>query len=530
MKMKKILAIMLAVVMLAALAACSNGDDKTPDNSVTGSPDHTGTGGPGENVQVADTVRILLEAPIASLDTLNAASAGNGPRAIYRCIMDKLVGITPQGVYTPELATSWSTNDDINYTFNLRNDVYFHNGQKFTAQDVINTVELAQAAVGTNAHTAYKDIVSITAPDEYTVEIVLRAVNVDFMYNLTNPCAAILCKAAIDADPVKGAWVGTGAFTVTGFSSGDYVTLTRNDNYWGEPAVSQTLQFNFVPENAARVIMLQNGETHLVTGGIDVEHMPTIENAPDKYTIYSVIANLGFGIMFNTNNPVTGDKNFRAAVTYAINVPEAAWVGAEKWAYLPVSGAFWGNSTEFLNTSLPIRNQDVELAKQYLAESSYNGEQVEIMSGTEASVTCAVLIAEQMRAIGINVLLTNTDFISIASTDTQGNSETQMINNLAPFTLRASSSRGVYHTEGGTNRGKFSNPEMDRMLDQASSITDDAEREALYMQLQQMFYDEYLGIMLFHRDMPLIATAHLRGLIIDPEMNHDFRYMYVELG
>ena len=546
-KMKRIAAIILALALCFALAACgskeetgttgggeqpaSTGGGSAPANTGGGSaPANTGpadSGGPGSDVKIRDVLTMILEAPIAALDPHNVTSAGNGPRAIYRCTMDRLIVLTPEGEYIPELATSWHTDDNQTFTFNLRDDVYFHNGQKFTAQDVIDTVELSQQAVGSSPYNAFRNVVSITAPDEYSVEMVLSDINVDFLYSITHPNCCIVNKAAREADPVSGAWVGTGAYKVTDFSSNNSITLTRNEDYWGKKGVTETLRFVYVPETTARLIMLQNDEAQVVTG-IGAENLPIVESEPDKYTIYGVVSDLGFSMVFNTNNRVTGDKNFRAAVTYAISVPDAVAVSAGKYAKIPVSGSYWGNTTEFLNTDLPVREQDIELAKQFLAESSYSGEDVEMISGTDDSHIYTVLLSEQLRAVGINTSLMVTDVASLGSIDPQNNTDTQMINSVAPFSRVASGGRSVYYSTGGTNKGHFSIPEIDRIFDVAQTVNDVAEREAMYKEAQKLFYDEYLAVMFFHRAMTVVAPNFLKGAIIDPEMHHDFRYMYVE--
>ena len=528
-KFRSIFAILLALVLCFALVACNKAKDEP---ATTGDQPASTGGAPDDNsgdANILDRVHILLEAPIQALDPMNVAAAGNGCRVVYRCVMDRLVVNSPEGEYVPELATRWDVSDDkLTYTFYLRDDVYFHNGQKFTAQDVIDTVALAKEAVGSTPYSAYGAIDTITAIDEYTVQCVLGAVNMDFLFNITAPNCSIVNKAAIDADPVAGKWVGTGAYKVTDFISSNSVTLTRNDDYWGKKGTTKELYFQFVPEPAARLIMLENGETHMVSGGIGVEYMPRVEDHPDKYTLVDIISDLGFTATFNMNNPVTADKNLRAAIIYCWNVDQIAWIGAEKWAHVPTSGAYWGHTTPYENTDLPIRGQDIDLAKQYLADSNYDGSAIQIMSATEGSIVMAELMAEEMKAIGINVELFNTDLTSVYSYDTPGGTTTQIVNNLAVFSGAASSVKSGYYSTGGGNAGKFSNAEVDRILDEAPAVTDEAQRAAMYKQIQQIYYDEFAGINFYHRSMPLIFTVDLKGVIVHPEMHHDFRYMYVE--
>ena len=225
-KVKGITAILLALMMCLALVACNGG---TTDDAGTTQPGGTtspgGTTGPGsstspnapivpvqpdapapegEDVRYAEAIDILAVSSVVVIDCQAPGATSDVNRCIYSCIYDRLIALTPEGEYVPELATSWESADAQTFTFQLRNDVYFSNGDKFTAQDVVDTILIGKESVGSMAFDTWRPVDTVTAVNDYTVEIVLSEVNADFLFNLRLPWASIINKAAREANPVEG--------------------------------------------------------------------------------------------------------------------------------------------------------------------------------------------------------------------------------------------------------------------------------------------------------------------------------------
>ena len=516
-KMKKALAILLAVFMFIGIAACSDSGKKD-----------TATDGTAEGAKVADLVDILLPDAVTTIDPHHTGGAGSGHRAVFRCIFDRLVSRSQAGDYVAELATSWDTDDMQTWVFHLRDDVTFHNGQKFTSQDVINTAMSALASPGTAGYNSWGDVDTISAIDENTVQIVLKTVNVDFLFFMSDPGAFIINKAARDADPVVGAYMGTGAYYVDDYVSGEYIVLTRNDDYWGAAPITRQLRFRWVPEMTARPIMLQNGESHFAWI-LTAEDVPMFENDPEHYTIHRFTENACFSLAFNMNDPITGDLNFRKAVAYAMNLADIGMAAEGKNAVIQQDGTFWGYSQEFRNTSIPKWEQDIDAAKQYLAASSYNGEEVEIMAALPPNIRAAEMMVEQLGAIGININLFITDIATLNSVAGFGNDVTQMVVTVSPFNSCAASARGYLTPTGSGNRSNYNNAEVNALFDKAAITMDRAEREAIYKQIQVLVHDDVPVINHFHLTFPMVSVSNFRGFIIDPDQNHDFRYVYLDL-
>ena len=525
MNKRRMLAIFLTLCMaIALLAGCGGGGGKD-DSAATPPAGEAASPPAASEVKYADLIDILLPDAVTTPDPHHTGGAGSGHRAVFKCIFDRLVERAPSGDFVGRLASSWSTDDLKTWTFNLRNDVKFHNGQQFTAQDVINTVVSAQNSPGASGYNMWREVDTITAKDDYTIEIVLGDVNADFLFFISDPAASIINKAARDADPVTGAYEGTGAFYVSDFVSGEYMTLTRNDDYWGEAPKTRQLNFRWVPEMTARAIMMENMESDFAWV-LNAEDLPPFEKDTVNFTIYRFIENAAFTLAFNMNDPITGDLNFRMAVAHAMYLPDVGMAAEGDKAVIQQDGTFWGYSTEFRNTDIPILAFDQDLAKEYLAKSNYNGEEVEIMAALPPNIKASEMMAEQLSAVGINTTLFITDIANLNTVAIYGNTVTQMVTTVSPFGSYASSAKNFLSPEGGGNRSNYSNPEVNRLFDLGPTIVDRGEREKVYKEIQELVHADLPKINHFHLTFPMVATSALQGFVIDPDQNHDFRYIY----
>lgn len=558
-KAKRFAAILLVLVLCFALAACETGTKTTdtgtppvtsPTTSVSTSggatpstpPSGTAPSGttardyvipPGdivtlpEGAKVADKIDIVTELTVVLLDPLSSASTFTACAVQFNMIFDHLVYRTSEGEYVGELATSWESDDLQNWTFHIREGVTFHNGDKFTAQDVVDTCELAQSDVakGSNATDPWRDVVAISAPDAKTVKIELGIVDSGFIHKLSVPGAVIVNKAAREADPVKGVWVGTGAFTVTDFVSGDHSTLTRNDNYWGTAPLTKVVNFHAVPEVAARTVMQLNGDTDMNLA-ISPADLDMFAEDP-KFNVYGYAANSTHSLTFGMLNPITSDINFRFAVAYALDRAAVAQAAGGNWNKINHDGAFWGDSTPFRNTDIPEITQDLEKAKEYLAKSSYKGEEVTLMCGPDTLTLSAQMVAEQLGLVGINIKLHSTDVATLVGASQYGNADTQLLHFVSPFTLNPNSARNILYPKGSANRGSYDNPAVSELIDKAPTINDPKEREAIYKEIQELVAKDLPQISLYERIQTIVTKSSIGGIIINPDMYHDFRYIFM---
>jgi peptide/nickel transport system substrate-binding protein len=447
---------------------------------------------------------------------------------VHTMIYDRLVESNwDTGEIIPSLASSWDTEGYQSFTFYLRDDVYFHNGDKFTAQDVADTVSLGQNAVGSRAMDVWRQVVNVDIINEYTIRLELGDPNVYFFSNLITPQASIVNRRTIEADPETGTWIGTGAYIVTGFATSDYVNFVRNDDYWGKPPMTRYQNWRFVPEVSTRAIIMQNGEA-CAAGGVGVEDLRGFQANPENFIVGGFPLNNPFGLMFNMEDPIAGDINFRKAVVYAMNREEIAFFAAGEWAMPEVTGTYWGFGTEFRNDNIPVIPFDLDKAREYLAASVYNGEEIELLSSTQPAFSRgAEAITEQLNRLGINATLTLMDPASLIAATTWENNRARMIFFEGMFTFSSGSAREIFYPGFTQNRARYNNPVVNEMFDLVRTVEDRNERREIYMQIQEIIAEDMPMVNMIWRNSPVVTVTGIGGMLRFADMPmDDYRFVY----
>ena len=468
---------------------------------------------PEAEVKYADSLDVVCDNnPISNLDP--AVPASLSPGTYYALIMthDTLVTSLGDGEYAPNLATEWSTDDYITFNFKLRDDIVFDNGEKMTAEDVVYTCKHSQDGPGSPGAGQWSPVETITAKGDYEVEMVLKEMNVTFLFNLSNIMTCILNKKACEANAETGPWVGTGAFKVTEFLAGDHVTMVRSDSYAGDPAPTRQITLRYVPETSTRTIMMQNKEYQL-SFGIGNDDAALFQNDPE-FVVIPELANNPQGLQFNMDDPIVGDINLRKAFLYGIDREEICIVARGDWAMPPADGTIWGYETEFRNSSIPVIPHDEEKAKEYLAMSSYKGEPVEISVGNPTNVLVAETIQRQLEPLGINIVINSMDTPSLNAYNQWGNNKSQITAASFGFNMSASSANNLYLPGGSNNRSQYNNPEVADLLNQAKLEGDAAKRGELYKKVQELVAEDLPGAQMLWLVLTVVATKNLGGWVI----------------
>lgn len=533
--MKKIISLILGVVLcLGLLAACGGGSTTTPSAapSATPSSDFTGneqmtvTGGEvTEDTKFKEHLTVIIDNnKIGSIDPFNAGASSNTTRWALNLSLDRLVAYF-NGEYTPELATEWHTEDYQHFNFKLRDDVNFHNGENLTADDVVYTVERAKAAVGAMSNSWLGTVDTVEVVNDYEINITLAKPNVDFLFNLTQAHAGIVNREACEADAEKGFMIGSGPWVVTGFVSNDYVDYTRNEEYWGELPKTKELTLKFVAEEASRLIMLENKEVE-VAFSINPVDFPYLEE-DDRFDTYSYTVNNNFYVGFNMNDPICGDVNFRKAVAHVIKYDDIVEISRHGYATASRDGTFWGFATEFRNDKIERIPYDIEKAKEYLAKSSYDGSEVEIVTAFPDQLLGAQALQEQLTTIGVKTKIFQTDAPGISSYAKYQDNQCQMICYTGTWNTPASSVRTYYYTGAAANRTSYNNPAINELIDKAAAILDPVERGEVYKQIQAMAAEDIPFVTLYNITHVVGCLKGVAGMTLDAGAGHDLSYVYM---
>jgi len=541
MKKKRIFTLLISLALLAGLLTACGPSTTAP----TGQPTTTSTGStspdtppsagiqypdvsaPEEGARIADHVELVMtHGGMASINPHLGASSGPA-WTTYILIYDRLVYRVEGGTqFAPQLAKSWDTDDYQTFVFELRDDVNFHNGDHFTADDVVKNIEYSWDNPGGEAYLIWGKVASVRALGQYTVELVTNNVEVDFLFEIANPQGGMISPRALAENPETGSWIGTGPWIVTSHVTD--VLLERNENYWGDIPPTKTLAFRDVMESSARRMMMQNGECHF-SFGINPEDVIFFENDP-RFTIYPSRSHMIFSVWFNMEHPITSDRNFRLAVAHALGLDEIAIVSGDRSADTATDGAIWGRGTQFRNNNLPLRERDIGLAKEYLAASSYNGEEIALTAFIMDTIRGSEVIQQQLAEIGINIRINVVDMPGFVAMSQPHNNQLEMAFALNNPSTYASSMRQFFYPGSGRNGTMYNNPRVTELVDQAAAEFDSNVRQALYYEIQELMYEDVVQIPVFWLVHEYVADSRLGGFYITDETSmHNFRNVFLLL-
>ena len=226
---------------------------------------------------------------IVSLDKW-VATSNNTIQAIEYCIFDPILSRDEDGNLIPWLAKDWKFTDDfMAVTFYLRDDVYFTNGTKFTADDLIFTFERLRDDTTHYAAASVRNwrpyLGTLTKNGDYEVTLNLNMKMPEFSYLIIDPAIGVICKSAYESMDYDTFWrkpIGTGAYVVESWDSANNIckmTLRSDPNgYWGYKAYGtytnvKNLTVQYSPEGQTRISSLRSGEVQMI------EDIPTTSKA-----------------------------------------------------------------------------------------------------------------------------------------------------------------------------------------------------------------------------------------------------------
>ena len=287
---------------------------------------------------------------------------------ILEQVMDPLIVLGPDGTYQPWLATEWSVSEDgLVWTFKLRDDVTFHNGEPFNAESVKFTFENAVNIEKSSQTTVINEFDTINIIDDYTIETVTNRTNPIWLSQIAHLfMMPPQYSEEAGAQGFNEAPVGTGAFKFVEWIKDDRVTVEKNADWWnGEPKVDR-ITFRTIPEASARVASLQAGETDII------EVVPFDSIAQIEAQEGLSVLNRGGAITYIGLDTLRGlpteDKRVRQAMNYAVDAGAIAEFILSGRAQV-VPGGLWPVSPGW-DPDLPFYN-DKEKAKELLAEAGY---------------------------------------------------------------------------------------------------------------------------------------------------------------
>lgn len=512
--MKKQASIILAALLAVSLTACSGGKTETPATTAAGetsaATEAASTAG-GDNTAVSpdNDFVIALQADATHLDP---HVSGNGvSNTITNSMYETLVWFDENLELKPLLAKSWTVSDDgLDYTFVLNEGIKFHDGEPFNAESIVANYERAKSdsSLRLASQTAMWD--SVTVDSEYQVTIHLKEPNNTFLNKLAQ--VRIVSPKAIKElgkDGLAKQSAGTGPFILSERVDGGYTKMVRNENYWQDGPKVDTLTWRVVPEDGARVAMLQTGEADIISP------LPAIQVDKLKNDASLDVLNLG-GLTYryatlNKNYTLADgrkpldDARVRQAMNYAFDSEAYTQVVFQGYASVPTS--LFASSVPYYAEQTPY-TADVEKAKSLMSEAGYsNGFPINIwVDNTTIEMQGAEFLKQQLAQINIDVNVVPMESTTIADMTSapEDKTEVQMwyVNWSSGDYSADGSMRNILHGDkyppSGYNTAFYNNAEFNKCLDDALKTTDTDEITKLYAQAQSIAWEEcpwiFLGV------------------------------------
>lgn len=518
--MKKIVALLLAAVMVFALAACGSSAPAASTASTDSAAAPAAAAPAAAEAPAAEAAPAKDTAILATSDepyrffAQSKQSCSGADNLVLSNVYDCLLRLEPDGSLTPALAESYELSEDgLVYTFHLRQGVLFHNGQEMKAEDVKFTFDYGfEGPIGA---ALFPNFSKCEIVDDYTVEVTLTSPFEAFLYGVASRLGGVSCKAYFDEvgddEYVKNP-IGTGPYKFVEWVSGDHTSLTANENYWkGEPAIKNII-IQVVADRNTQMLGLQNGD-------YDVVRNPSIDacqrlDGVDGVTWDSTLSTGRITLYLNDWTGACKDVNFRKAVQAAINkedINAAVYAGRSEALVVDMCSNYNGFITA--EDGATVVEYDPDAAAAYLKQSSYNGEEfkISVNSGT-ALESAAKIIQAQLMEIGINCVLDSTDYQTYSAHWANRTYEAYLLNNLSSLC----DADGVY-TGHRLDRAAWENrvfardAEISELLLQGRSALG-AARTPLYVEACNIITDEAYDVPLVNDLSTIAFRSNMSGV------------------
>ena len=528
--MKKLTALLLAAGLVLSLVGCGAKEENAPaaEEKATEAAAATEAAGPTEAAVIDESREIkdeIVFAQSSDLTTMNP-NIGTQERAysLTNHMYDTLLVYDSDMNMSLGVLEEYEWEDDLTLVMKLREDVYFHNGDQMTAQDVIFTFE--QRSARGSAFNSYIDVPNIAARDEFTVVIPFTSPHQSFIYQLTDPAFGIMPKDYFESVGEEGfakAPIGSGPYKLKEYVTGDYYKLERFDEYWGGPAKTQYLTMKIVPEAGQRTIMLETGEIDVAYEIPYIDASKIQENEDLQFLQTPSMKIVMYYINTVSETPINNNL-VRQAIEYAID--KEAIVDAVCYGYGAAANAIVPDvAIEYRDVKEP-HNYDLEKAKALMKEAGCeDGFKMEIWtSSVQTNTEICQVVQDMLKQINIDAEIVvqdaNTTDERIDAGDDYGMSlhfyscnsghvEYTLSNILPTGTLR--------------NDSRYSSAEYDATYNEWLITTDEAKREELLTKMYEIQNEDTPVVPLYNEVKVLGATKNLEGFKLSRIGAHEYQ-------
>ena len=516
-KMKTLLCAALALAMVLSMAAC--GGSSAPAETT-----------PTSNAAAATTAQPAAEPTTVvygSNDYTRINPAMDEHCEINVLLFDGLTDHDGDNNIIPRLAKSWEFDKEADtYTFHLEENVKWHDGEPFTAEDVKFTIEaIMDPENGAENAPNYEDVEEITVVDPYTITFKLAEPNYAFLEYMT---MAILPKHLLEGENMQESDyfrkpIGTGPYMITEWDEGQAIVMDRNPDYFAGPAKIDRIIFKIVPDDNAKALQLQSGE--LTLSQVTPKDAQLFKN-DSTHTVYDETTSDYRGILYNFWNEYwQKNADLIPAINYAIDrqaILDAVVLGCGEIAYGPLQRNVYNDAdVEHYDYNPAKAAELLEKAGCTKDAQGYwtrDGERIGFVinatPGDQVRIDMAQVAAQQLQAIGLDV----TAAVPAGGID-WGGQQCCIIGWGSPFDADDHTYK-VFGTDKGANYSGYSNPLIDEYLTQARQTDVPEERAAAYAKFQTELANTPAFTFFCYIDAMYVADSNIQGIATDTVLGH----------
>ena len=506
--MKRLFAVLMCLVLVFGMAAC---------------------GGPSDSEETENVVTIAVADEFTTFDPMETSAEAN--QIVQDLVFDMLTDTDLTKMENAgELLESWEMVSPTEWNFKLKEGIMFSDGTECNVDDVFFSFERGKEHSAASGYIAKMESWEKIDDYNFTIKLV-GAGDVDFNYTFAANQLSVFSKEAFDTMPAEEALkVGTGLYMFDEFVSGDHVTLVKNEKCTLYPQTNvDKLVFKMIPEAAARMIALENGEVDMIMSpdATDYERLRTTEGLQ----LLEVTGRTQHFICFNQKSPneFITNPEFRKAVAYAIDKDEmilAAWDG----------NAIKSTSVQCRDVEFYVDLEgipyDAAKAQAMFEELGAVGQTFKLVTSDAAHrVKIAENFQAQMAEYGITIeceFMQQAALMELCTSDGTTSGTEIIVMSWTPGKNGDYMYRNTTHSTGGRNYAQFNDPELDALIDKAAGCEDKEERAALYKELQEtLTYDVVGWIPIAQHQIYVGSNDRIEGVLLHPALVHSFKYVSI---
>lgn len=463
-----------------------------------------------------------------SIESLSPEDTGETVQWVAACnVFEGLYMVNEQYELEPVLADSYEPSEDgLTYTFKLKSDVTFHNGDSFTSADVLYTYNWIMDEANASTRLSNFDLVaSVEAPDDTTVVVTLTNADVTFMINVATvfiyPAAY---HAEIGENDFKVKPVGTGPFKFGEMNPQQRVRLDAWENYYRGRANLDSFQVDVVPEAAGRMSALETGQADNSMWGLNAEDNTTLKDS-GNFTVYETKQVATNHFPLNNKHPFLQEKEVRQALIWALDrqaFADDVFLGQATVATSNLSPAV----EAFYNPDVALYEYNPDKAKELLDGAGWveGGDGVREKDGVKAAFTMMVFQGDTQRRpeaevaqqwwkdIGVDCTLQEGVTSEILGGLRAGEYDAGLFNWVYGGGSGDPDSRDTLVTGGANNFFQYSNAEVDELMLNGIKEQDTEKRVAMYKRIQEIIADEVPFVFLLNLMNVSFFNKRVKGL------------------